>query len=103
LRWPLGTGFSFVTIPGVGFVSVVGGFEVVVVTVVFEDGYEIFEAETLLIVFVVVKVSVSNHVVKDAGLRWINVIISFWIIRVFIWFAVRRAHSRWPSDPQFPW
>ncbi len=78
----MGTGFSFIVVACVGFVSVVGSFEVVVVTVVFEDGYEIFEAETLLIVSVVVKVSVSNHVVKDAGLRWINVMISLWIIRV---------------------
>jgi hypothetical protein len=68
LRWHLGIGFSFVVIACVGFVSVVGGREVVVVTVVFEDRHEIFEAESLLIVFVVVvKVSVSNHVIKMPG------------------------------------
>jgi hypothetical protein len=92
LRWHLGTGFSFVMVPGVGFVSVVSGFEVVVVAVIFEDWYEVFEAETLLIVIVVVKVSVSNHVVENAGLRWIDVMSSLWIIRIFIWVAVRRAH-----------
>ena len=72
LEWAdknLGIGFSFVTVPGVGLVSVVGGFEVVVVAVVFENWYEVFEAETLLIIFVVVKISVSNHVVENAGLR----------------------------------
>jgi hypothetical protein len=103
LRWHRGVDFSFVTVSGVVRVSVVVGLGVVVVTVVFENWYEVFEAETLLIVFVVVEISVSNHVVENAGLRRINVMSSFWIFRVFIWVAVRCAHLQWPSNSQFPW
>jgi hypothetical protein len=103
LRWHRGVDFSFVTVPGFVCVLVVVGFGVVVVAVVFENWNEVFEAETLLIVFVVVEISVSNHVVENAGLRRIDVMSSLWILRVFIWIAVRCAHLQWPSNSQFPW
>jgi hypothetical protein len=67
LRWHRGVSFSFVSIVSIGLVTTECSLEVVIFFILLEDGYEIFKAETLLIVFVVVEVSVSNHVVEDAG------------------------------------